>query len=310
MNALIAVFVIAGIIGFIVNAWKSDSTSFIGCIIAGPVIIFILCVLAYILKDPGFQAVILALILLGAAILLIKSLYRRIKKWLRPKATALWSEHDGLLWISRLDNTPSKEALEDDKRITKVWRFNEQSSEEIPWLNDESFPKHKVKRVIVSGEILPKSCDGWFENFSECLTFELPGCNLSECASTANMFSECSSATSIIFGAKPSAPLCSASSMFRRCSALESVDLSSFDFSECGAFDWMFCRCERLSSIGIDNADFSKGTDFHGMFWGCRSLSLDCRNWNVPSAKKAWWFSSEAQGVIKPEWPPACDCGK
>ena len=74
--------------------------------------------------------------------------------------------------------------------------------------------------------------------------------------------------------------------MFSGCSSLTSLNLSSWDTSLCTNFSGMFNGCTQLIEIkGIENFNVSSVTNFSNMFYQCQSLTkLDLRNWMTSSA--------------------------
>ena len=64
-----------------------------------------------------------------------------------------------------------------------------------------------------------------------------------------------------------------AANMFSRCTSLTSLDLSNFDTSNVTDMGVMFNSCSGLTSLDLSNFDTSKVTSMIGMFFECTSLT-------------------------------------
>ena len=72
--------------------------------------------------------------------------------------------------------------------------------------------------------------------------------------------------------------------MFSNCSSLTSLDLSSFDTSEAISMNGMFSNCSSLTSLDLSSFDTSNVTDMSDMFSNCSSLA----NLDIRKASLSW----------------------
>ena len=103
------------------------------------------------------------------------------------------------------------------------------------------------------------------------------------------MFSWCSSLTSLDLSSFDTSKVTDMSGMFSGCSSLTSLDLSSFNTSNVkgqpgydGGMGHMFSGCSSLTSLDLSSFNTSNVTGMGGMFSGCSSLtSLDLSSFNT-----------------------------
>ena len=84
--------------------------------------------------------------------------------------------------------------------------------------------------------------------------------------------------------------------MFSRCSSLTSIDLSGFDTSNTTNMQDMFNGCSSLTSIDLSGFDTSKVRYIGGMFVGCSIDTVRCRpkqflkpDFIIPSSSGSWY---------------------
>ena len=123
------------------------------------------------------------------------------------------------------------------------------------------------------------------KNISENATsVDLSSFNTSNVTDMSNMFSGCTSLTSVTFGdGFDTSNVTNMNSMFCRCSSLTSVTFGSkFDTSNVTDMGVMFWGCASLTSLDLSNFDTSNVTDMSSMFSGCNSLtSLDLSDFDA-----------------------------
>ena len=132
--------------------------------------------------------------------------------------------------------------------------------------------------VAANGKIAPgSSARRLFSDFRN-----LEKINFGNCFDTSgvrymiNMFSGCSSLTSLDLSGFDTSNVTEMEAMFSDCSSLISLDLSSFDTSNVTDMDSMFSGCSGLVSLDISSFDTFNVTRMYSMFEGCHSLaSLD-----------------------------------
>ena len=111
---------------------------------------------------------------------------------------------------------------------------------------------------------------------------KLKGLDTSKVTDMTNMFSNCSSLTSLDLSNFNTSNVTSMKYMFQYCSSLTSLDLSNFNTSNVTNMSFMFSNCSSLTSLDLSNWDTSNVTDMQYMFQYCSSLtSLDLSNWDT-----------------------------
>ena len=87
--------------------------------------------------------------------------------------------------------------------------------------------------------------------------------------------------------------------MFSECSSLTSLDVSNFDTSKVTNMEGMFYKCSSLTSLDVSKFDTSKVTNMSEMFWGCRSLtSLDLSNFNTSNVTDMTLMFRECESIL------------
>ncbi len=114
------------------------------------------------------------------------------------------------------------------------------------------------------------------EMFSDCSS--LTSLNVSSFVTSkvidmSEMFSDCSSLTSLNVSSFVTSKVTNMRSLFNGCSALTSLDLSNFDTSNVTDMSNMFYVCTKLTELDLSNFDTSKVTTMRNMFSYCSSLS-------------------------------------
>ena len=89
----------------------------------------------------------------------------------------------------------------------------------------------------------------------------------------SEMFSDCSSLTSLDLSPLKTSRVTDMSGMFANCSTLVSLDLSGWDTSRVTDMGGVFCGCASLPSLDLSGWDTSRVGGMWGMFAGCSSLS-------------------------------------
>lgn len=94
--------------------------------------------------------------------------------------------------------------------------------------------------------------------------------------SMRELFSGCSSLTSIDLSNFKTDKLKYMTAMFKGCSSLTSLDLSSFNTGEVTDMKELFSGCSSLKNINLSSFNTAITSSMHGMFWNCSNLiSLD-----------------------------------
>lgn len=109
-------------------------------------------------------------------------------------------------------------------------------------------------------------------------------CQLAHCT---EMFSDCSSASEILFSEKFSLQgVYDLSYMFCRCTSIKTLDISSWSVSNVVNFTCMFMDCVKLSSLDLSGWDVGNMAGAYKMFFNCCSLSgLNITGWKPGKLK-------------------------
>ena len=100
--------------------------------------------------------------------------------------------------------------------------------------------------------------------------------------STAYMFSEFSSMTSVDLSGLDTSKVTDMGAMFGLCDSLTKLDLSNFDTSNVTSMLGMFDSCSSLTKLDLSSFDTSKVTNMNGMFGSCMGLtSLDLSSFDT-----------------------------
>ena len=131
-----------------------------------------------------------------------------------------------------------------------------------------------------------------FSEYSNLESIEFPqGWDTSSVIYGDNMFSGCSSLTSLDLSNWDVSNVIRFNSMFSDCSSLTSLNVSNWNTLKCTSFNNMFSGCRSLTSLDLSNWDASNVTSTGNMFSGCRSLtSLDLSNWDTSSTNLDFIF--------------------
>ena len=152
-----------------------------------------------------------------------------------------------------------------------------------------------VKKVVVKADMSYKTNKDSSTVIIPSSTVEasFKGSNTSNLTSMCNMFSGCTSLTSLDLSGWNTSKVTDMSGMFYTCSGLTSLDLSSFDTSNVTDMNGMFCDCSGLTSLDLSRFNTSNVTDMNGMFWNCSGLtSLDLSSFdtsNVTDMNNMFW---------------------
>ena len=113
-----------------------------------------------------------------------------------------------------------------------------------------------------------------FSNCSSLTSMDLSGFDTSKVTMMSDMFNGCSSLTSLDLSSFDTSKVTMMLSMFNNCSSLTSLDLSGFDTSEVTSMNGMFHSCSSLVSLDISGFDTSNVTNVTGIFDGCLALRI------------------------------------
>lgn len=151
----------------------------------------------------------------------------------------------------------------------------------------------------------PSNCESLFAGNKlsnvKSITFENNCFDTSNATTMRDMFSGCSSLTSLDLSGFNTEKVTSMLTMFSNCSSLTSLDLSSFDTSQVTDMHGVFYFCYKLDNLDVSHFKTSNVTDMSSMFYNCKSLkSVNIKNWDVSKVKDlsymfcgCWSFTGE-----------------
>ena len=124
-----------------------------------------------------------------------------------------------------------------------------------------------------------------FSGCSSLTSLDLSNFNTSNVTNMHNMFSGCSSLTSLDVSSFNTLNITSMYEMFSSCSSLTTLDLSSFDTSNVTNMNYMFYNCKALQHLDISNFDFTKVTSYSNMF---NNVPANCEILVKDETAKTW----------------------
>ena len=100
--------------------------------------------------------------------------------------------------------------------------------------------------------------------------------------SMANIFSNCSSLTSLNISNFNTNNVIDMNNMFSNCSSLTTLNLSNFNTKNVTNMSNMFYNCSSLTNLDLSNFNTNNVIDMNEMFYNCKSLkSLNLSNFNT-----------------------------
>ena len=145
------------------------------------------------------------------------------------------------------------------------------------WTGDGESPDITVLTAVFDAsfrDFCPTTTAEWFYCLNSLKSIEgFEHLNTSQVTSMRDMFSGCSSLTSLDLSSFDTSKVRSMRHMFSGCSSLTILNLISFDTSKVGYMSSMFSGCSSLTSLDLSSFDTSRVTCMRGMFFGCSSLT-------------------------------------
>ena len=115
--------------------------------------------------------------------------------------------------------------------------------------------------------------NGLFKGFSSVPAINgIENLNTSEATTMQNMFTSCSSLTSLDLSSFNTAKVTTTSGMFIKCSSLTSLDLSSFNTANVTSMQQMFENCSSLTTLDLTSFNTAKVAWMSYMFNNCSNL--------------------------------------
>ena len=117
--------------------------------------------------------------------------------------------------------------------------------------------------------------------------------------SMANIFSNCSSLTSLNISNFKTDNLKNMNGMFYNCTSLTSLDLSNFKTDNVVDMEWMFSECSSLTTLNLSKFNTKNVTNMNRMFYKCCSLtSLNLSNFNTYNVTVMSYMFSDCSSLI------------
>ena len=145
--------------------------------------------------------------------------------------------------------------------------------------NGNNFTNLIFKDVDTSNVI---DMNNMFTSCSTLTSLDLSEWNTSNVTNMSCMFNYCSSLTSLDLSGWNTSNVTTMNFMFYSCSSLVSLDVSGWDTSNVTDMGVMFCNCSALTSLNLSEWNTSNITNMTAMFYSCSALtSLDLSGWNT-----------------------------
>ncbi len=174
-----------------------------------------------------------------------------------------------------------------------------------------------IRSVSFDGVISASNAREMFSWCSSLTSLDLSSFDTSKVTDMSGMFSGCSSLTSLDLSSFNTSNVTGMGGMFSGCSSLTSLDLSSFDTSNVKGTGYprgmsgMFSGCSKLASLDLSSFDTSKVTDMDRMFDGCLRLkSLDLSSFDTKNVASMSRMFQNCQSLESIAFPVALNTSK
>ncbi len=163
--------------------------------------------------------------------------------------------------------------------------------------------QENVTRVVFDSSFAcarPKSCYGWFFNFSNLTDISgLEHLNTSEVTDMHGMFAYCSRIQLLNVGNFDTGKVTDMEEMFEGCSSLLSLDVSLFNTANVTSMYAMFEGCATLGSLDVSGFNTEKVTNMDNMFSGCRRLTnLDLSGFDTSKTNTVYNILYNCSGLL------------
>ena len=139
------------------------------------------------------------------------------------------------------------------------------------------------------------------EMFSLCsslTTLDVSGFDTSNVTNMGIMFQHCSSLTSLDVSGFQTGSVTDMSSMFAGCSSITFLDVSEFDTSNVTNMGWMFADCVKLEEADVSGFVTSRVTSTASMFCNCYLLAeIDVSGFETENVTMMDWMFSNCSAV-------------
>ena len=145
--------------------------------------------------------------------------------------------------------------------------------------------KSSITRVTIKEHIAPTNVATWFKDCTNLLSFvqaEEGYFDLTSAVSMSELFSGCTSLSSVDTRGWNTSNVTNMYCMFYNCSTLTYLDVSHLDLAKTTTLESMFNGCSRLNNLDIANWNTAAVKNMVSVFNGCSSLTaIDVCKWNV-----------------------------
>lgn len=160
----------------------------------------------------------------------------------------------------------------DGTTVSQVWKIGDGSNP--VWKDTDAKDRTAVTFDESFASWRPSDCASWFSGFSNLTTITgLDYLNTENVTSLSEMFSGCSSLTSLDLSNFNTVNVTDMGAMFSGCSGLTSLDLGTFNTVNVAVMASMFSGCNNLASLNLNGFDTENVTDMQSMFSGCSGLT-------------------------------------
>ena len=121
-----------------------------------------------------------------------------------------------------------------------------------------------------------------FSGCSSLTTLDVSGFDTANVTDMDGMFDDCSSLTTLDLSGFDTSNVTDMSFMFSSCSNLTTLDVSGFDTANVTVMGLMFNGCSNLTALDVSGFDTANVTSMFGMFFGCDKLTqLECTDTRI-----------------------------
>ena len=141
---------------------------------------------------------------------------------------------------------------------------------------------YNLVNMDIDGIALSGNVSNMFSYCSSLTSLDVSGWDTAKVTNMTNMFQNCYSLTSLDVSGWDTGLVTSMSYMFQNCSSLTSLDVSGWDTATVINMSYMFYYCTSLTSLDVSGWDTATVTNISNMFYYCSSLtSLDVSGWDT-----------------------------
>lgn len=187
------------------------------------------------------------------------------------KAFAIYSADDNALVFYKRYDTPRNGDMFEGRRVTNVYENVERTTNStIPWIS----VKHNIRSVRFADEVQPTDTANWFQDFTNCTSFDLNNLNTSQVSNMSFMFHNCRAMTKLDLSMLSLGSVTNMGHMLYQCASLETIHFGSVDTSHVVYADNFLKDAVKLKTVDMSRLDFGSVQNMSGMFAGCHALEM------------------------------------